>query len=220
MIDPSSIVSSIITSPIQQENRTEFDRVTNFLNGAGIVISKIKNEIEALKNKFASMIEIITQYPDQISVLEKQLYDVQCQSFLHAVFMYLGFKDSNGTPYIGAWLPTALTTDISLTIKLPNSTITSTLLTLDNMAIDIENWIMYVGTHTITASKSATLEQEFDTLVTETPENYFSRAEFIAGVGGEVEKLILFNSQVCKLEQQINYGLRYISELKNIKLYG
>lgn len=209
----------IITQDIKALNRAEFDRVTALLNGQGNVVAKIKAEIMAIRNKFASMIEILYSYPDDISVLEKQLYDVQCQAFLHSVFMYLGFRDSSGNLFIHPVTPTSQTSPISLTIHFPHYTMEHVIADIDNITVDIINWDLYIGTTAINALRSAEIVRQFSVVV-ETPHQYFSRDEFITGVSGEIEKILLFNSQVCRLEQMINYGLRYISELKNIGLYS
>jgi hypothetical protein len=36
----------------------------------------------------------------------------------------------------------------------------------------------------------------------------------------ELEKMIYFETEICRTEQLINSGLRYISELKNMGLYN
>lgn len=210
----------IITPEVKAANRIEFDRVTSLLMGQGTVVSKIKNEIITVRSKYMSMLEILSSYPtDHISTLEKSLYDVQAQAFIHAVYMYASYKDPQGNPYIQPVAPGSFTTDVSLTIKYPHYTVTTPVAVIDNMTIDIYNWDIYEGTMVINALKSEELSQQFSTVV-EYPEPYFSRTEFITGIRYEVEKLMLFNSQICRLEQIINSGLRYVSELKNIGLYN
>ena len=56
-------------------------------------------------------------------------------------------------------------------------------------------------------------------VVEETPSPYFSRTEFLTGIGYEIEKLIVFTSHICKNEQVVNASLKYISELKNLGIY-
>lgn len=212
-------VAQIITPDIKAANRLEFDRVTNILNGQGNIIAKIKNEIGMLRSRFSSMVEILTSYPDRIDVLEKQLYDVQCQAFIHTVFMYLGLRDLNGNLYINPVTPSSQTTDVSITIKLPHYTLTKTVAQVENIVVDIATWDMYIGSTVVTASRSSDLVEQYS-VVAETPTPYFSRQEFITGVSYEVEKLILFTSQLCRAEQAINSGLRFVSELKNLGLYN
>lgn len=212
-------ISQIITSEIKAQNRIEFDRVTNLFNGQSIVISKIKNEITSLLNHFNSMLEILVSFPDQIDTLEKTLYDMHCQTFIHTVFMYLMYRDSNGEQYIKPFTPSSLTTDVNLTIKLPHYESTRLLATIDNISVDISSWDMYIGPISFTASRSSDLVQQYS-VVEETPSPYFSQAEFVAGVSAEVEKLLLFKIQLCRTEQIINSGIRCISELKNIGLYN
>ena len=209
----------IITPDVKAENRVEFDRVTNILMGQGNVVSKIKNEIITVRSKFASMLEILSTYKDdKITALEKSLYDVQVQSFIHAIFMYLSYKDSDGETYIHP-ITSGQTTDLILTIKYPHYTVTRSLAVIDNITVDIYGWDIYAGSLVINALKSSELSQQYSSVV-EKPEQYFSRVEFITGIKYEIEKLMLFNSQICRLEQIINSGLRYISELKNIGLYN
>lgn len=210
----------IITPEVKAENRVEFDRVTSLLMGQGTVVSKVKNEIITVRSKYMSMLEILASYPtDHISALEKSLYDVQAQAFIHAVYMYITYKDPQGNPYIQPVAPGSYTTDVSLTIKYPHYTVTKPVAVIDNITVDIYNWDIYEATMVINALKSEELAQQFSSVV-EYPEPYFSRTEFITGIQYEVEKLMLFNSQICRLEQIINSGLRYISELKNIGLYN
>ena len=128
-----------MTDELRAENRTEFDRLSTILINQGKVLANVKSDIATLRNKFVKMIEIITSpaYSDHMTVLEKQLYDLQCKSFLHSIYMYLMTMDANGTPYINPVIPQSQTTDISVTIKLPHYTITKTIATMDNMTIDI-----------------------------------------------------------------------------------
>lgn len=212
-------ISQIITPEIKALNRIEFDRVFNLLSGQSIVISKIKNEIVTLLNHFNSMVEVLLSLPDQIGQLEKTLYDMHCQAFIHTIYMYLMFSNSEGEKYIKPVTPSSLTTDISITIKMPHYETTRLISTIDNISVNISTWDMYIGPTMFTAAKSSDLVQQFS-VVDEIPNPYFSQSEFVKGVSLEVEKLLLFKSQLSRSEQIINAGLKYISELKNIGLYN
>lgn len=212
-------VQDIITSEIKAENRIEFDRITTLLLGIGSVIAKIRSEIIAIQSKFISMIEILKLYPDQISLLEKQLYDIQCQAFLHAVSMYLGFRDTHGELFINPYDPDSPTTDITITVKFPHYTINQVIAKIDNISVDLTEWDVYMGTQILNALKSDEIVQQFS-VVAEEPTPYFSKDEFLSGISYEIEKLMLFNSNICRLEQHVNSGIKYISELKNIGLYN
>ena len=212
-------MTNVITQDIIDQNKLEFDRVTKILNGQGFVISKIKEEIMATRNKYASMIEIIASFGDQMTPLELHLYDVQCQAFIHSIFMYTNYLDPNGNFYINPVTPQSQTTDVTLSITLPHYTVQKTISSVDNIAIDLAGWNIYFGTMSINVANHIQLEAQYDT-TQEVPAPYFSKEEFLTGVAVEIEKLLLFNSQICRVEQVINGALRYISELKNIGLYG
>ena len=211
--------SNILTQETIDKNKIEFDRVTQILNGQSFIISKIKSEIITLKQKYASMIEIFAYEPDQISESQMQLYDVQCQAFLHSLYMLIGFKSPSGNLYINPVTPESQETEVTLTLSLPNYEIQKTIASIDNISVDVSGWYVYFGSISVNISHSLGLEAQYDT-VQEQPEPYFSKTEFLAGVGSEIEKLLLFNSQICRTEQVINGALRYLSELKNIGLYG
>lgn len=208
----------IVTPEKKAENRIEFDRVSHKLSGVNNILSKIKTEIASTKGKFNSMVEILTFYPDQISLLEKQLYDVQCQAFIHTLFMYVNILDSDGTPFINPVSENSTSTDISMTINFPHYTITKNVAHVENISIDISEWDMYIGTNVINALKSEELTEQFS-VVAEVPTQYFSRSEFITGITFEIEKLLVFQSSICQAEQSVNSALKYISELKTMGLY-
>lgn len=210
-------MSSIITPEIQGDNKVEFDRITALLQGQGSVIAKIKNELNGIRAKINSMIEIMVNYPDKISSSVKELYDVQIQALLHAMYMYLSQSDSSGTPFISPYSSTAKYTDIVMTLKFPHYTKTFTLISIDNITIDIYNWNVYAGDQIINILKVAELASQ-QSVISESPEQYFSKEEFYAGVKCEIEKIILFASQINRIEQMINASLRYISELRNLGL--
>lgn len=210
---------NIIPQSSKDANRLAFDVATARLSGQGMVISKIKSEIVTMCGKFASMVEIINAYPDKMTDFERQLYDVQVQAFMHACFMYLGFTDADGNPYINPVTAQSQTTDIKLTITLPHYTKTVTIATIDNIVFDIYNWDLLFGTSVLSILDSTELATQYST-VAETPTQYFSKSEFIAGVVTEMEKLISFEAEICRMEQVINSAMRYISELKNIGLYN
>jgi len=211
-------LTTLIPAEIKAQNRTEFDRLTNLLQGMGIVVGKIKTELQTIRNKFVSMREIIIAYPDQTTLLQRQLYDTQIQALLHAIFMYLGFRDSQGNLFIKP-ISAGYTNPISLTLRLPNYTISKNIATIDNMTVDIYNWDVYIGDVTFSTLRSSEIAAQFSSMTTEVPNPYFSKTEFLTGINYEIEKLMLWCSQVHRSEQQINCGLRYISELKNIGLY-
>lgn len=210
--------AQLISAEIKSLNRTEFDRVTNLLQGMGLVLGKIRTELQTIRNKFVSMREIIIAYPDQITLLERQLYDTQIQALLHAIFMYLGFRDSQGIQFIKP-ITQGQTNPVALTLRLPNYTIVKNIVTIDNMTVDIYNWDIYVGDITFSALRSSEIASQFSSMTSEIPDPYFSKEEFLTGINYEIEKLLLWCSQINRSEQQVNSGLRYISELKNIGLY-
>ena len=210
--------SQLIPAEIKALNRTEFDRVTNLLQGIGLVLGKIKTELQTIRNKFVSMREIIIAYPDQITLLERQLYDTQIQALLHAIFMYLGFRDSQGNQYVKP-INQGYTNTVALTLHLPHYTITKTISIIDNMTVDIYNWDIYCGNIHFSALKSSEIAAQFSSMTSEIPDPYFSKEEFLTGNNYEIEKLLLWCSQISRVEQEVNCGLRYISELKNIGLY-
>lgn len=213
-------MTTIITQSNKNDNRIEFDRVVSILTGQSNVISKIKNEIATVRNKYVSMLDVLSTYDtDKITETEKKFYDVQAMAFLHAIFMYLTCKDTKGKQYISPVSTDTHTTTIELTIKYPHYTITKQIVTFDNISVDIYDWDIYIGTIIINALKSEELTQQFSSVVEQT-EQYFSRREFIEGIKYEIEKLLLFDSQICRIEQVIISGLKYISELKNIGLYN
>ncbi len=210
-----------ITPAVKATNRIEFDRVTTLLMGIGGVVSKIKSEMVTMRSKYASMVEIISNYSDQISAVEKELYDVQVQAFYHTVYMYLGLTDSNGKLYINPVTPTSTSTPITITITYPNYTMTKTLFSIDNMVSDIINLDLYIGTITINSLKSSELETQFSSIIYEpVAEPYFSREAFISGVAYEIDNLLLINDEVCRMDNLITSGMRYIADLKSIGLYN
>jgi hypothetical protein len=210
---------NIISQASKDANRIEFDRVASILSGQGIVISKIKNEITTMYSKFTSMIDIIQTFPDKLSNFERELYDTQVQGFLHACFMYLNLTDSNSNPYIRQVSPTEKTTDIIMTVSLPHYTTTRTLFSINNITVDIYNWDIFFGATIVNILDSNALAGQYS-VIAEVPEQYFSKTEFIMGVAVELEKMIYFETEICRTEQLINSGLRYISELKNMGLYN
>ncbi len=213
-------MTTIITQSNKNDNRIEFDRVSSILIGQSNVISKIKNEIVIVRNKYVSMLEVLSTYStDKIMETEKNFYDVQARAFLHAIFMYLSCKDPTGKQYISPVTSDSHTTTIDMTIKYPHYTITKQIVTFDNISVDIYDWDIYIGTTIINALKSEELTQQFSSVI-EPNEQYFSRREFIEGIRYEIEKLLLFDSQICHIEQVIISGLKFISELKNIGLYN
>ena len=209
----------IITPEIKAENRIEFDRVINLLSGQSAVVAKIKSEINILRSHFVSFIDILKYFPDKIDALEKSLYDMHCQTFIHSVMMCLMAMDATYTPYIKPVTPSSQVTSVMLTLKLPHYEVTKVVACVDNVSVDIASWDMYIGTTQFTAARSSELVEQYS-VVAETPNPYFSQSEFVNGVSNEVEKLLLFTTQLCRMEQAIHSGMKYVAELKNLGLYN
>lgn len=212
-------IASMMTPETLAQNRSAFDTALNKLNGQSLIISKIKTEISSLQGKFVAMLEILKQFPDQITILERQLYDTQCQAFIHAIFMYVNYRDSLGNLYIEPVTPASQTTNIILNVAFPHYFVSKSIASLDNIAVDIASWDMYIGTTHFTASHSSDLATQFSGINNEEPSPYFSQIEFVTGIAGEIEKLVLFTSQIIRNEHEITAGIRIISELKGLGLY-
>ena len=115
--------------------------------------------------------------------------------------------------------PVRQVTAIPIIVTTPNYTINKTLATIDNMTIDIVNLIIYIGTISMNVLTSAQLVTQYTG--TDGQSAYFSKAGIlIAGVTAEMERTIVFNAYISVVEQQVNSGLRYISELKGMGLYN
>ena len=212
-------MSYTVSDSVKALNRIEFDRVTNILTGQSNVLSMIKQEILNVQKKYNAMINILKSYPDEITLVDESMYDVQAQAFIHALFMYLSYRDSNNNLYINPVTQTSTSTDVSLTINYNSYTDTSVIATVDNISVDIYHWIIAVGTSVTTALKAADIQTQYDTTV-ETPTNYFSQEEFGRGVNAEIEKLMMLYAHITKIEQLVNSSLRYISDLKSMGLYN
>jgi hypothetical protein len=206
---PTPIV--LISEDQKNINRIEFNRVCDLLNNQRNIITKIKSEISSLRGKFDSMFEILPYYPDQITAAQKQLYDVQTQAFIHAVYMCLGIRDSNGVTYVMPVTETDKTTTVILSTIFPHGSVSETVAIVDNLSVSIDTWVINMGVNTINALHSAEIETQFATST-----EIFLKSEFINGIVAEIKKLIYFSSIVCKNEQIINAALRYINELKNL----
>jgi len=199
---------TVISPDKKNLNKIEFDLITNKMHGIINILSKMKHELIATYGKFISMLEIIQTFTDYITQNEKQLYDVQCQALLHSLHMYVSIKDENEHPYINPASDTNETTVINLTVNFPSYTITRALLNIDNISIDLSEWDIRVGSMIVNLRKS---DELLDTLC---------KDDFINGVIGELEKILLVTSQICRLEQLVNANNKYITELKNIGLYN
>lgn len=209
----------IITPESKALNRIEFDRLSEELTNQGIVISKIKADIIAMNSKFKSMLDIIKFFPDKVTNLIKELYDTQVQAFLHSCYMYVNMANSEGVPFIMPVTPTSKISEVKVTVSFPHYTTTVSLFCMNHITVDIENWDLFFGANALTFLNSQELTTQYS-VVTEEPEVYFSMDEFVSGCTHELEKLLYFELEICKMEQQINQGLRYISELKNMGLYN
>jgi hypothetical protein len=197
---------NIIDQKSKNRNKMEFDKVSRKLYGIGKVVQKIKNEISTNINKFISTIEILRSDPNQ-SLLEKEKYDIQCQSFLNAISMYVGMKDIDGTPFINGVSDTSNETDILLELSFPNYTINKILMKLENISIDLTDWDITIGTCIINLIKSSQIAVG--------DSSYFQCNEFINSVKNEIEKLMVLQSHISHIEQIVNANLKYISELRS-----
>lgn len=197
---------SIITSDKKALNKIEFDTVSKRLYGILNILSKLKREFSSINGNFMSMLELVKLFTDTIISNEKQVYDTQCQALLQTINMYLSVKDSNDKLYINPASETDETTDINMTINFPNYTITRTILKIDNISIDLAEWDIKFGSMIIHLQKMSDIVEPI------------KRDDFIACVIGELEKILLVNSQICRLEQAVNSNIKYITELKSIGL--
>jgi len=212
-------MGDLLTPEMKALNRVEFDRVTNLLNGIGGVVSQIKHEIDSLCFKFKSMSDILAVSGNEITENEKMLYDIQIQSFLHTIYMYLLTRDTEGNLYINP-ITSGTVTYITLTVNLPNFTTTKTIACFDNVTFDIINWNVYFGSITpIKLLREAEMEEQYNTTA-EIPTPYFSKTEFFVGITHEREKFLWFWTQIIRMERMLYVGLQYISELKNLGLYN
>lgn len=198
----------IITPEKKAQNKVEFDKLTNQLNGINNILSKIKTELFSTHSKFISMLDIVNTYTDVITDREKQLYDVQCKSMLYSIQMFVNIKNSENALFINPVSDENETTDINLTINFPNYTITRTLTQLDNISVNFDERDIIIGTMIVNIKHSCEIVTEL------------SKDEFIGGILGELEKIILINSQICRMEQHINANMKYIAELKKMGIYN
>jgi hypothetical protein len=131
--------------------------------------------------------------------------------------MYVSEKDSNGNLYFNPVAEGSTSTNVTLTIEFPTTAVSSLLTTIDNITIDMVNWNMYVGSYQIDAFNALQIASKI--LSETTPSRFLTKDEFIIGLSEEIEKLVIFSSNIILCEHRILAAIKCISELKGLGLY-
>ncbi len=207
----------LISDELRGTNQIEINRVRANLMNQRNILQKIKSEIVSLRGKFDSMFSILQYYPDQISEVQKQLYDVQTQGFLHSCFMALGLRDDTASLYINPVTDVSKQTEINLSIIFPHGTVTDTIALIDNISINVETWTINFGDNVINALNASTIQQNFTTIEEQTAQIY-TKNSFILGITEEIKKLAFFMAIICKNEQIISAGIRYVGDIRDLNL--
>lgn len=198
-------------------NHASFDAATDRLRKQANIIGLMKQAIMTLQTNFNAMHGFLQSYVGSVTEQHYMLYNTHAQAFLHSLFMYLAEKDSNGNAYFNPVSEGSTTTEFNLTVKYPNSDITSTITHIDNITIDMINWDMYIGSLYIDAHNATQIASEI--LNEETPSRFLTKDEFILGLAKEIEKLTIFKAQVYLCENKLLAAIKYIAELKNTGIY-
>lgn len=208
----------LLTAERRQLNRIAFDTATTKLRKQNDIIGRIKNEINGIKERFQSMCTFLSTTGNDVTQMYKDLYDAHITAFLHAVSLYLIDTDNVGARFIPEVTDSVKTTDMTLQINFQYRTITEIITTIDNVTIDFQNIDIYIGDLELNCLSAEQLEAQFATTI-EYPQTYFSKNEFMIGISYELEKLELFHSRICIMEQKIIGAIRYVAELKTFGLY-
>lgn len=211
-------MDNLLTPDQHVANRLAFDSLTDRLRKQTDIIGLIKKEILSIRERFANMCAYLLTAEDEMTKIYRDLYDAHITAFLHSVSLYLTMEDASGTRYIQNVTDEVKTTDISVNICFPHRIVSQHITTIDNITIDFQNIDIYIGTTELNCLSAEQLASQFSVIV-ETPKAYFSKSEFLMGIGYELEKLELFHSQVVLNEQKILSAIRYIADLKTFGLY-
>uniref|UniRef100_A0A6C0BLI2 Uncharacterized protein n=1 Tax=viral metagenome TaxID=1070528 RepID=A0A6C0BLI2_9ZZZZ len=207
----------IVNSATMVANRLEFDRVCALLYKAQDILIKVKEKIASLRGNFATMLEILPAYLDQISVEQTAYYDSQVFAFLQAVSMLINLRDATGIAYIKPVAVNSTSNAITVTIGYPQDNVSETLVTVDNISINLTTWEIAIGTYSINALHAAEI-QTANTTEEEQAAGTFTQSEFITGITTEIQKLVYITALICRNEQNIAASLRYITQLKGLSL--
>lgn len=208
----------LLTPEQRMANRVAFDSLTARLRQQTEIIGMIKKEILSIRERFVSMCAYLMTVDDEVTQMYKDLYDAHITAFLHSVSMYIVAVDESGNRYIPNVTDEIKTTDVSIQICFPHKTITQQIMAFDNITIDFQNIDMYIGTTELNCLSAEQIAEQFSVIV-EKPKSYFSKEEFLIGIGYEIEKLELFHSHVVLNEQKFICAIRYVADLKTFGLY-
>lgn len=212
-------MEQLLSNEQRSANRQVFDLSTAKLRKQAELASYIKSEILGLKGRFAAMNQYFANAQDEVSPDLQQTYDIHISAFLHAVKMYLIITDPLGQPFFNPVTDEIKTTDIVIPIQFPHYTINQAIATIDNIWVDTTTISLLVGDQTLNCLSAAQITAQFEGMVTEDPVPYLSRREFLTGIAFEIEKLTIFHSRICLIEQKLTSAIKYISDLKSLGLY-
>jgi hypothetical protein len=212
-------MDKLLTPEQRIANRLAFDSLTDRLRKQTDIIGLIKKEILSIRERFANMCAYLSSVEDdEMTQIYRDLYDAHITAFLHSVSLYLTTADASGIRYIQNVTDEIKTTDISVDIRFPHRNVSQHIATIDNITIDFQNIDIYIGATELNCLSAEQIASQFSVIV-ETPKAYFSKVEFLMGIGYELEKLEVFHSQVILNEQKILSAIRYVADLKTFGLY-
>lgn len=212
-------MDQLLSAEKRAANQQAFDLLTARIRKQIELVAAIKGEIMGLKGRFAAMRQYFINAGDEVTPDLQTTYNIHITAFLAAVKMYLIITDPLGNPFIAMATDELKTTDIILPVQFPTYTINQLIATIDNVWVDPVTIVMMIGDQTMQCLSSDQIKTQFEGMVVEEPTPYLSRNEFLTGIAFEIEKLSVFHSRICLLEQKLISAVKYISELKTLGLY-
>jgi hypothetical protein len=212
-------MEQLLTAEKRSLNQQNFDSLISRMRKQIEIIAFIKNEILSLKSRFNAMCQYFATAADEVTPDLQTTYNIHITAYLAAVKMYLIMTDSNGQPYINHVTDEVKTSNITLEINFPNYVINQPITTIDNVWVDPTIITMYIGDQALNCLSAEQITTQYSGMVIEEPTPYLSRNEFLTGIAFEVEKLTIFHSRICLLEQKLISGIKYVSDLKTLGLY-